>query len=332
MFDPSVLISLGLVIAILLGLQGGWGFRPPGWSIFALYFVLLTLVNAWRRKVRSGNGGTEADSIAPGAEWPTSGPIGRWGQRGLIMAFSVTGLLALLNPLQLLQIVRQGLGNAAIRFRLAGAAKRHTPPGGDAIEYSLPFHGEWLVYNGGIDEVHSHSWRLLTQRYAYDFVLADADHKRHSGRGTTPEEYLCWDREILAPADGTVVTVCDGIRTAPFLGYGVVDFLARSFIGNHVVLEHGPSEFSLSAHLIRGTIPVREGQRVSRGEVIGRCGHSGHSSEPHLHFHLQDRKGFFAAAGMPITFKDISIAGEGGVERHIRVGDRVATTAPNPLL
>jgi len=325
MKDVRVWISIGLVITILLGLKGGWDYRPPGWSVFVLYFVLYAIVGVLRQKLRNR---TEADAPPPGTGWPTSGPIGRWGQRGLVMAFTATSVLALLNPFQLLQIIRQGVGNAVIRIRSARSAKGDVDTVGDPVEYSLPFRGEWLVYNGGIDEVYSHSWEALTQRYAYDFVIADDQLRRHTGRGIAPEEYHCWNQEILSPADGTVVTVCDGVRTAPFLGYGIVDFLARSFIGNHVVIQHGPAAFSLSAHFIKGTIPVQVGQRVSRGQVIGRCGHSGHSTEPHLHFHLQDRKGFFLAAGLPVTFGGISIAGVGAAHRHVRVGDRVSNGVP----
>ena len=60
---------------------------------------------------------------------------------------------------------------------------------------------------------------------------------------------------------------------------------------------HADGEFGFYAHLIKGTIPVRIGDKVRAGDEIGRCGHTGHSSEPHLHFHLQDTPSIFTGMG-----------------------------------
>ena len=58
--------------------------------------------------------------------------------------------------------------------------------------------------------------------------------------------------------------------------------------GNHVIIEHEGGEYSFYAHLIRGSIPVREGQAVKQGDRIGALGNPGSSDAPHLHFHLMD--------------------------------------------
>lgn len=58
------------------------------------------------------------------------------------------------------------------------------------------------------------------------------------------------------------------------------------------MIEHAPGIYSLSAHLRQGSILVKAGQAVSAGQKIGECGNSGNSSEPHLHFHLQDNSVF----------------------------------------
>ena len=71
----------------------------------------------------------------------------------------------------------------------------------------------------------------------------------------------------------------------------------RTPAGNHVVLDLGSGEYALLAHLRRGSVRVRPGQRVRRGETLGRCGNSGNSSEPHLHFHVQDRPSSSARHG-----------------------------------
>ena len=70
--------------------------------------------------------------------------------------------------------------------------------------YILPFKGEWLVVNGGNDKEHSHSWGVLNQRYAYDFFI-EINGKSHSGDGNIVEDYYCYGKPVLSPADGTVV-------------------------------------------------------------------------------------------------------------------------------
>ena len=70
--------------------------------------------------------------------------------------------------------------------------------------------------------------------------------------------------------------------------------------GNHVVIDHGNGERALYAHLVPGSIPVRVGTTVKRGQALGKCGNSGHSSEPHLHWHLQTAEG----EGLPPRFVD----------------------------
>ncbi|MBV7332710.1 M23 family metallopeptidase [Chloroflexi bacterium TSY] len=195
------------------------------------------------------------------------------------------------------------------------------------VEYALPFSGEWFVYNGGTTPDDSHSWDTLTQRYAYDFVIVDDQLRRHVSTGTDLEDYYCYGKEILAVADGKVVKVVDEIRAAPFVGYGIVDFMTRNFIGNHIIIQHAESEYALYAHLIKGAIVVKIGDPVKQGQVIGRCGHSGHSSEPHLHFHLQDRMNFYLALGLPIRFSNIIVNGKTAEGTNIRAGHHVQNPA-----
>ena len=223
-----------------------------------------------------------------------------------------------MNPFLLVQIIRQGVGNIIL------AAKRVSHDNyKNETEYKLPFKGEWFVYNGGIDPEHSHSWNVITQRYAYDFVVADRNKNRHSSDGTRLQDYLCYDRKICAAADGKVVKVVEGVRSAPFLGYGIVDFFSTNFVGNHVIIRHAEKEYGLYAHLIKGSIPLSENDFVQQGQMIGKCGHSGHSSEPHLHFHLQDRENFYRAHGIPIRFSNIAVDGEFHKRTSIREGSFV---------
>jgi murein DD-endopeptidase MepM/ murein hydrolase activator NlpD len=85
----------------------------------------------------------------------------------------------------------------------------------------------------------------------------------------------------------------------------------RNAAGNHVVLDLGGREYALLAHLQKGSVPVRVGDTVKRGDTLGLCGNSGNSTEPHLHFHLQDRPKLFGdAIGLPVTFFDYIASGK----------------------
>lgn len=292
--------ALAAFAVVLIGLRIG-GIDPPGWQVILLYAGIYSIVAL----VHSRLGARRGD--APDYSYlPTSGPVGRGGQALLIFTFSVSGMLSVLNPFLLWQQLRQLAGQLSISRRL----KRGLPDADthrSSISYRLPFAGVWFVYNGGVTPGTSHSWGILTQRYAYDFVVVDDAYARHTGSGTRLEDYHCYGRPILAAADGEVVEVRDGINDARFLGYGVLDILSRDFRGNFVVIRHAEGEYSFSAHLIPGSIHVAAGDRVRQGQPIGRCGHSGFSSEPHLHFHLQDGPDFFTAMGLPIRFDDVEV-------------------------
>ncbi len=216
------------------------------------------------------------------------------------MAISLTlSFLSLFSPPVLatgfLQLIGQFVALARYRFR---------PPTPEAyrqqVSYTLPFKGVWWVANGGPDASTSHSWGLIGQRYAYDFVITDESGKTYRHDGRRVEDYHAFGAPVLAPADGIVVAVQNRHRDCPWPG--MVDPLAWSIIGNYVVIRHANGEYSLLAHLRRGSVRVRPGDQVQRGQIVGECGNSGHSSEPHLHFQVQDHPNFFLAASLPVRY------------------------------
>lgn len=314
-----LLVSLALALGLFTVLDLAFDYRLPYLAAIALYLGIYGVVHGVSARLASSPE-ARATPAGPPSGWPTSGPIGRFGQTGLVIAFTASGMLCALNPLQLAQILRQAVGNSVARLRPAPAAGEHR----SAVTYSLPFDGEWFVYNGGFTPATSHSWGVIAQRYAYDFLVADQRVARHSGDGTSVTDYFCYGRDILAAADGEVVRTEARIGGAPFVGWGVVDFFARSFFGNHVLIRHADGEYALYAHLIRASVAVQEGDRVLRGQRIGRCGHSGHSSEPHLHFHVQDSADLYFGRGVPVRFGAVSVDGNNVALAQIESGSRVA--------
>ena len=328
----SIIVAFGLTVVVVTVLEL---FLPslPRFSIVPIYAVMYILVSAAIRSVQRQTSvlvpgrDDEPDLEFPGL-LPTAGPIRRFGPYGLMATFYSSRLPCFFNPFQLVEMVRQVTGNAAL-------VEREKRSGDDGrgyrtrVTYTLPFDGEWFVANGGATPRTSHSWDILGQRFALDFVQVNDFFRTHTGRGTKAEEYFCYGREIQAAADGSVVAVEGRVRQA-FLGWGLCDFTARSFVGNHVLVEHAEGEFALYAHLVRGSITVAPGDRVERGQVLGRCGHTGHSTEPHLHFHLQDSADLFRGMGLPVRFSHLFVDGNAGTGVLLRAGNRVRSQFRSP--
>lgn len=53
------------------------------------------------------------------------------------------------------------------------------------------------------------------------------------------------------------------------------------------------------------SVLVKKGQMVKKGEVIGRCGNSGNTTEPHVHFQVQNTAYFYSSIGLPVFFSNI---------------------------
>jgi len=172
------------------------------------------------------------------------------------------------------------------------------------VDYILPFEGKWTVFNGGLGKEFSHSWDVIPQRYAYDFIIMDQEGKSYSGDNKRLESYYCYGKNIIAPADGTVVQVSNKHKDSRVSGTKVYCD-TWDLRGNFIVIEHAEKEFSFIAHLLPGSITVRKGDKVKQGEVIAKCGNSGNTSEPHIHFQLQSGKSFFSSVGLPISFVHI---------------------------
>jgi murein DD-endopeptidase len=113
--------------------------------------------------------------------------------------------------------------------------------------------------------------------------------------------------EVLAVADALVVDAADGLPDS-FGASGPVP--PENAAGNFVTLDIGGGRFAFYEHLQQGSVSVRKGQRVARGDVVGRLGGSGSTSiGPHLHFHVADRNSHLGAEGLPFVFRSFEKLG-----------------------
>ena len=146
------------------------------------------------------------------------------------------------------------------------------------VHIHLPFYGEWTVsqaHDGSL--THKDDWR-----YALDFVVKDDDQKTYRLPGDQLSDYYCYQLPVLAPADGEVVTIEDGISDNRI---GDVD-LQHNW-GNTIIIKHAEQLYSKLSHLKKDSFKVKAGDRVKKGDLLALCGSSGRSPEPHLHFQLQ---------------------------------------------
>ncbi|MEW6505086.1 MAG: M23 family metallopeptidase [Chloroflexota bacterium] len=211
---------------------------------------------------------------------------------------------SILNPYGLIKTLRQAMGQLIATWRSIVKGVRYD----DTVSFILPFEGTWKVFNGGIHKQTSHSWNLVGQRYAYDFVVVDDSGKTYQNGGSKPENYFAFGKPVLAASDGVVEDVRENIRDYSRAGTGWVDITTPDIRGNYVVIKHDTERYTLYAHLKAGSITVKKGDSVVSGQKIGECGHSGHSSEPHLHFQLQDKADFYTAISLPIKFRNFERA------------------------
>ena len=173
-----------------------------------------------------------------------------------------------------------------------------------AQQYRLPFDGRWFALQAGDTPNVNQHMALRAQWFGIDFGKVDGPSGRALARsdGATVDDFYCWGADVLAPVAGTVTSIVDDL---PDLPLGQKD--ATHAAGNHVVLQAAPDEFVFLAHFQRGSVAVKPGQAVKRGERLGRCGNSGNTDFPHVHMHVQDSAVFNTGQGRNIVFSGIDV-------------------------
>ena len=147
-----------------------------------------------------------------------------------------------------------------------------------SVGLTVPFDGEWTV-SQGFSGAHTHRgpWR-----HALDFIVL-RDGRSFSGRGDRLQDFHCYDQAVFSPCHGQVWRVVNDIAdNQP----GKVN--AEANWGNHVLLRLASGRFVLVAHLRQWSIVAIPGAWLKPGDLLGHCGNSGRSPQPHIHLHVQD--------------------------------------------
>ena len=195
----------------------------------------------------------------------------------------------------------------------------------NVFDYSSPLKGAWLIR--GFPNIAGHHRYIPSNEFALDFFKSGEDGALdRGGRGDATDDYG-HGAPVLAVADGEVVFVInDQIQDPTALSKRddetveearrrITQYQMRRFAenfrgaaaGNMITIKHekdGVTEYSSYAHLQHGSIDVKVGDQVKRGEKIGAVGNTGDSTLTHLHFQLNDGPDAFHSRSLPINFAD----------------------------
>jgi murein DD-endopeptidase MepM/ murein hydrolase activator NlpD len=211
----------------------------------------------------------------------------------------------------------------AVRVRVNGDAaegRLEVRSGLSQTRFSLPLRGQW--YNAAGASFHTHHRWTPMEEFAYALIRVDGGGSTHRRDGARFTDYLAYGEPVFAAAPGRVVfVIADEREDASAMqqpGETIEAYFdrlrqdqaariargARGVGGNQVMIDHGDGEFSFYGHLQPGSVRVRVGDEVARGQRIAAVGSSGNSTEPHLHFHVCDSADPLMCASIPVQWED----------------------------
>ncbi|MGO9093667.1 MAG: M23 family metallopeptidase [Bryobacteraceae bacterium] len=221
------------------------------------------------------------------------------------------------------EIVIAARGTAAdgkpVQARTSLKVKRYQ----SSNDYHLPVAGTWYVACAPSLQSH-HRWSV-GQEFAIDLDSLGANSRTHSGQGAKLTDYDGYGKDVMAAADGVVVEAHAGApesesdlqqpaeSKAAYQGRwqaqqnALMEKGYQELFGNYVVIRHAGGEFSTYEHLRPGSVKVKKGDLVKRGQAIGQLGYSGNSTSPHLHFQVSDGPDPAYSRSLPVVFSNVYV-------------------------
>lgn len=167
-----------------------------------------------------------------------------------------------------------------------------------AIELDFPLtEGTYHIGHGGSHTIMNYHQEYAPQQYALDIVALNRFGVRASGLYPKElEKYEIYGHPISSPCNGVVVEVKDGL-----IDLQPPEMDPENATGNYVALTCDVDENTVIylAHMQEGSLAVEEGTRVEVGQLLGKVGNTGNTSEPHLHIHAEKD-----GVGIPLTFQE----------------------------
>jgi hypothetical protein len=203
----------------------------------------------------------------------------------------------------------------------------------DKTELILPVRGKTFVWEG--HDFYAHHLRVPlgntrvqalgitanSNDFASDFIYLDAQGREYNDDPRKLENWYAYGQLIYAPGRGVVLATANDISENWFEDAGATKIGHPKLpagkdlkeIGNFVLIDHQDGEYSLLVHMKPGSVVVRAGDYVQRGQPIGRIGFAGDSIFPHLHYALMDGPEVFKAWGLPAYFSDFRRLGASSI-------------------
>jgi hypothetical protein len=200
------------------------------------------------------------------------------------------------------------------------------------VVVEFPLRGEgWVAVTSPADRVPSHGTDMVGQRFAYDLLKVDGRVRLHTSPagllralliGVSTRSCYAWGAEIHAPFDAEIVRAVDGVGERRWIHpvrelagalWNAITFRPERLpkvLGNHVIARAG-DVYAAFVHLAPGTVKVTGGQLVRTGDVLGGVGHTGNSTNPHLHFQLMDSADPLSARGVACAFREYDVLRDG---------------------
>lgn len=177
--------------------------------------------------------------------------------------------------------------------------------------------GDWYMSEGCCSEDTHHRRGIapvngvlqIPQRFAIDFFKVDADHRTWVGDPSELGSYLSYRQPVIAAAPGAIVARHDGLPNNAALPEPPKIPPLNETVGNFVIEQIGAGLFVLYGHFDPGSVKVKLGQKVTRGQQLGLIGTSGNSTTPHLHFQILTTPTFFPSDSVPFAFDRFDLLG-----------------------
>ena len=187
-------------------------------------------------------------------------------------------------------------------------------------KYIIPSTDLWYITYGGYTKKDSHSYDVYGQRWAYDFDC-NIDGSYYHDDGNINDNYFGYNKPILAPIDGFIVDLVDGIPDSKAYADMRVSQDSNDVRGNYLVIKANYGEYCTICHIKRDSFKVKIGDLVKQGEEIARVGNSGRTKGAHIHMQVNRGMDFFNSEPLIIVFNNILVNNKN--KTLIKVGDFV---------